>query len=376
VIQDVFIIGATGNVGKELVKQIVENDISESVHANPTRIVGLASSRSYVYHPYGLNDRTAISFSDKLLDPNECKGYSNYFELLRLVNRNGETPKTIFIDTTSVVDPMIRFHTRIIKHEVHGIVTANKNPLALGSFDTFELLTSRVERYGFSCTVMAGAEIVNLMRDLRDVNDRPTKIMGALSGTLGYIASRLENGDRFSAVVTEAKENGYTEPHPGTDLGGTDVRNKILIIARTAGLDVKPENITLEPLIDRAYLSIRDVPTFMARLPELDEHFEELFIKAREASMTLRYMASLDNTRNEPRIKIGLQEVAKDSPMGLLRGTDNKVMIETFTYGKGYIIQAAGAGIRTTAQNIRRDLLGQLVNRQATNYNGVRTKSY
>ena len=49
-IQDVFIIGATGNVGTELVKQIFEDDDTSTVrHPNPTRIVGVASSESFLY---------------------------------------------------------------------------------------------------------------------------------------------------------------------------------------------------------------------------------------------------------------------------------------------------------------------------------------
>ncbi len=49
-IQYAFIIGATGNVGKETVRQsIEEEDWSRKIHANPTIIVGVASHDRYLF---------------------------------------------------------------------------------------------------------------------------------------------------------------------------------------------------------------------------------------------------------------------------------------------------------------------------------------
>ena len=186
---------------------------------------------------------------------------SPYGQLTELIVplRSRETNSTVIIDATA--EPkMLDLHRRIIRHTPMGIVTANKIPLATCDFETFQFLTDKVNRYGFSCTVMAGAEIVDILRDLKDINDLPSIIEGSFSGTLGYITSELEKGRKFSEIVAEAKRLKYTEKHPGVDLGGIDVMRKILILARTAGYDVKPENIMLEPMIPTSYLSLGTSP--------------------------------------------------------------------------------------------------------------------
>lgn len=360
-IQDVFIIGATGNVGKTIVSQIFDKgDTDDNVHTNPTRIVGLASRTEYIYDPSGIGESTARDFAARKYVGGMPHRIST--DLLIPVHKR-ETEHLLFIDATSAPE-MLEFHKRIIRHTPMGIVTANKIPLATSDFDTFQYLTDKVKRYGFSCTVMAGAEIVDILRDLKDVNDLPSAIEGSFSGTLGYITSQLELGRKFSGIVEQAKVLQYTEPHPASDLGGIDVMRKILILARTAGYDVKPENIKLEPLIPSTYLAMEDVNTFMGSLATLDDHFSRMFEDAAKKGMTLRYVAAVDATGPEPRITIGLREVAKDSPLGLLKGTMNKVVIKTPTYPNGYKIEAAGAGVDITAQNVRRDMLRQLHDRR------------
>ncbi|MFX5477066.1 hypothetical protein ABTD55_24370, partial [Acinetobacter baumannii] len=47
----------------------------------------------------------------------------------------------------------------------------------------------------------------------------------------------------FADVVKRAQAEGYTEPDPRLDLGGTDVMRKIMILAREAGERIEMEHI-------------------------------------------------------------------------------------------------------------------------------------
>lgn len=369
-IQDVYIIGATGKVGRELVEQIFKKgDVDPSRHPDPTRIVGLASSTHTLYLPEGISLEQAYAFSSKdysHAEPYKKNNHGEFIERARYGFRDGGST-LVFIDATAETEPMIQFHKQVIRETQYGLVTANKNPIAFSDYDTFRELTIDVGRYGYRCSVMAGAEVIPFIRDSKDVNDPIYNVEGCFSGTNGFITSELEKFDgdgtskRLSDVVREAYENGYTEPHPRDDLNGVDVARKLVIIARSIGLPVGMENVLIEPLIPEEYLKEDDVGRFLEGLVEFDELLEHRMAMARDNNLTLRYVANIDMRGEDSVLKVSLQDVPKDSLLGRLEGTANQVVITTGTFKNGYPIgPLPGAGKEETAQNIRRELLSLL----------------
>ena len=362
--QNVAIIGATGNVGRTLVSQMIEHmDTSPKRHKNPTKIILLRSSTNEIYDPNGIVNKTAIEFASKTMPG---KIYDKSVSALHVIKtKQLKDEKVVFVDVTASKEEMLQFHIKVIRDSSHGIVTANKNPLTLSNFDTFQLLTSQFDRYGFRCSVMAGAEAVSLLRDMHDVDDLPKTIIGSFSGTLGYIMSALDTGESFSDAVIEAKKRGYTEPHPANDLNGTDVAKKALILSRTAGFNIKPSNIIITPCIPIEYLAEPNIEKFLNNLNRMDAMFEEKVNTARKKQCVLRYIAEARLNIKEPTITVGLRMLRKDAPLGSLKGTANKIFVVTNTYPQGYCVEAPGAGVEITAQNIRRDLLYQLDGRES-----------
>ncbi len=356
--QNVFILGATGKVGGTLVEQIFSNgDTDSERHRNPTRIVGLASSTSFVYNLNGIDYDAALPFLNKSL---VGERYSHLDEIL---NKSKATldNNLVFVDATACGEEMLLFHNKVINSTPYGIVTANKNPLTLCDFQTFNDLTREVGRYGYRCSVMAGAEAVEFLRDSRDLGDTLKSIDACLSGTLGYISTKLHHGIKFSEAVHGAMINGYMEPNPMDDLSGVDVARKMTILARTAGFDVSLKDISRSPFVPESYLGI-ETNDFLRRMPELDEDFYQRARETDKRGKVLRYVAKLQ-TNPTGSVKIGLVEVPTGSELGILRGRTNKIIIETRDYGEGYVVSAPGAGLEVTARNIRRDLLSQLERR-------------
>jgi len=194
-IQDIYIIGATGKVGSTLINQIIEKgDLDREFHANPTRIVGLASSTHTIYSPEGLSQEQIHNFVNK--NYNNAQEYNNLSKLLEIVKQNIRNEKNplVFVDVTAVNEPMTEFHLKVMEETPYDIVTANKNPIALSNYAVFQKLTKDIRRYGYRCSVMAGAEAVTFLQDLTDLKDRVLIIKGCFSGTLGYITSELETG--------------------------------------------------------------------------------------------------------------------------------------------------------------------------------------
>lgn len=200
---------------------------------------------------------------------------------------------------------------------------------------------------------------------MHDVDDPPKIITGSFSGTLGYIMSALDNGESFSDAVLGAKERGYTETHPANDLNGTDVAKKALILSRTAGFDIKPGSIMITPCIPAEYLAEPNIEKFLSDLSLLDAMFKAKAETARKTHCVLRYVAEARLDIKNPTITVGLRMLRNDTPLGSLKGTTNKIFVMTNTYPQGYCVEAPGAGVEITAQNIRRDLLYQLDGRES-----------
>ncbi len=361
-IQDIYIIGATGNVGSELVKQIFEKgDTDSGLHANPTRVVGLASSTHTLYLPKGISQDQAYNFINRNYD--EAQPYRNLGELLhgaRYGYRDEET-MLVFVDATAINEPMTEFHLQVIRETPYSIVTANKNPVALSDYATFQELTKDSRRYGYRCSVMAGAGAVTFLRDLKDLNDKLHIIEGCLSGTNGYICSELEKGGKLSKIIRIAHSKGYTEPHPRDDLNGLDVARKLVVLARTVGYHTDINSVHVQPFIPQQYLSEDSVDHFLDSISKLDTEFEEKMKSAKDRGQTLRYVAQMDTKKN---LNVSLQEVPKASDLGSLKGTLNQIIITSDSYPDGYSIKAPGAGLDVTARNIRRDLLELLPQRK------------
>lgn len=388
-LQNVFIIGATGNVGSELIRQILLHDSPKTgKHRNPTNIVGIANKAGYGFNTGGvciqnISPETEIlknskEFKDFLISEfnKDFTEYSNekLEGLLKVIEREGLEGDVVFIDATDGKDDLTKFHQKVINDTNNNIVTANKNPLVDCTPKEFELLIRYRDRYGMRAAVMGGAHTVNQLIDFYDTSEHITCITGCFSGTLGYLCSELEKNKKpFSEIVKDAVNMKFTEPNPIDDLNGRDVARKLVIIARSLNYLVNLEDVKLEGFIDtKKYLdySINDL---LNKISEEDESISKKFREAKEKGQTLRYIASLEITDRPPKppnLKVGLESISKDSILGSLKGSANKISIRTtiFSEGKEYIIQSPGAGIDVTATGIRRDLLRMLKGRKCGNY--------
>jgi len=216
----------------------------------------------------------------------------------------------------------------------YKIVLANKKPLT-ADLRVWDLLHAGPLRY--EATVGAGLPVISTLRTLLDTGDTVLRVQGALSGTLGFVMSALEAGCSFSAAVREAHRLGYTEPDPRDDLSGMDVARKALILARTMGLPLSMEALSVEPLYPKSFASLsRD--EFLARLDELDAEMQARVEDAVAQGAVLRY-------------------VADESPLGALRGTDNLIAFTTTRYQeRPLVVQGAGAGVDVTAAGVLADM--------------------
>jgi homoserine dehydrogenase len=214
-------------------------------------------------------------------------------------------------------------------------------------------------RYGDSATVGAGLPLLRSLRALQAGGDRIHAIAGVLSGSLAWLFNHYDGLRPFSGFVRQARDAGYTEPDPRDDLSGEDVRRKILILARAAGVALDSTSVEVESLVPPALaaLSAADVD---AALPDLDTPLRERFAEAYKRGEKLRFLARLEDGR----ARVGLQSLPADHPLAGGAGTDNRVAIWSDRYDRQpLVIQGPGAGAAVTAAGLLDDVL-EIVARQ------------
>jgi aspartokinase/homoserine dehydrogenase 1 len=265
-------------------------------------------------------------------------------------------PHAVILDC-SASDEVAEQYPRWLAAGIHVVTPnkrANSGPLEL--YDALnEARRAAGSHYLYEATVGAGLPIIQTLRDLRETGDEIRRIEGILSGTLAYLFNVWDGTQPFSAVVRDAKANGYTEPDPRDDLSGTDVARKLVILGREMGLRLELSGVELEGLIPSS-LGACGVDEFMARVSELDAPMLARLQAATAKGCVLRYVAALDAAAGKA--TVGLVELDRAHPFANINLTDNVVRFVTSRYDRNpLVVQGPGAGPAVTAGGVFADLL-------------------
>lgn len=212
-------------------------------------------------------------------------------------------------------------------------------------------------RYGDSATVGAGLPLLRSLRELQAGGDRIHAIAGVLSGSLAWLFGRYDGLRPFSGFVREARAAGYTEPDPRDDLSGEDVRRKLLILARGAGVALEADAVEVESLVPAALARV-PVADLDGALDQLDAPLRARFAAAYRNGEKLRFVARFDTAGPRPHARVGLESLPADDPLAAGADTDNRVAIRSDRYARQpLVIQGPGAGAGVTAAALLDDAL-------------------
>lgn len=233
------------------------------------------------------------------------------------------------------------------------LVLSNKGPLS-GTTSRYERLVGTLgDRLWHEATVGAGMPVISTLKSLIEGGDGVYEIQASPSGTLGFIMSAVEGGRSFSEAVREAVRLRYAEPDPRDDLSGLDVARKAIILARTMGRKIEPEEIPYESLVPEGLEDV-SLEEFMERLPEADEAFAERLLAVEERHM-LRYLTRIPK---EGPVEVGLRDTPVESPFVPINGPVNVFNFRTRRYSDVTLTMSGpGAGPERTASGVVFDLL-------------------
>lgn len=345
---NVFLVG-TGLIGSALVR-MVEEQFSKLAKENllEVNVVAVANSKKMFFAEEGHDLKNCLG---GMKDKGESMNMASYVERMTKLN----LPNSIFVDCTSSEE--VTDHYEEILEANISIVTPNKKANS-GSQAKYQVLRSTAFKRGvkflYETNVGAGLPVINTLNDLLLSGDKVISIEGVMSGTLNYIFSSFTEGKKFSDVVKEAKEKGYTEPDPRDDLSGMDVARKILILSREAGLHLELNDIEVQNLVPKDCQGDISVDKFFSNLEKHDSSFEKLRIDACTKKQKLRYKAVLNNGK----VKVELGSVDDQHPFYSLSGSDNIILLTTERYHeRPMVIRGPGAGAAVTAAGVFADVI-------------------
>ena len=349
-----------GKVGRALVEQVLDRHTHFFERFGlRARIVAVADRGGYLLRPAGLGrDELEVALKAKAEGRplSVIAGARPAARSLEMVQAAlaFRLARPVLVDVSDAEDAGEAF-TAALRGGA-DVVTANKKPLA-GPLEAFEALQTAVRETGrilrAEATVGAGLPVVDTLDMLLATGDRLLSAEGCLSGTLGFVMDRLEAGIAFSEAVREAVERGYTEPDPVVDLSGVDVARKAAILARLSGLAAPPTTPPAEGLVDPGLAGL-PVAELLRRLAAYDEPLRRRVAEARQNGQVLRYVARVAPGE----VHVGPQAVPADSPLGLLRGSDNMIVFRSERYrDRPLVVSGPGAGVGVTAMGVLGDVL-------------------
>ncbi|HEY5641745.1 MAG TPA: bifunctional aspartate kinase/homoserine dehydrogenase I [Woeseiaceae bacterium] len=338
-----------GTVGAELLRQIEKQAPGLSERFNlDLRVRGIARSGKMLLGERNIDLgswQDAFEASAVDLDLDKFEAHINPDHL----------PHAVIIDCTASAQ-VASLYPGWLERGVH-IVTPNKKAFS-GDYGAYRALQKSADKgsshFFYETTVGAALPIVSTLCDLIFTGDEVRSIRGIFSGTLAYLFNVYDGTRPFSAIVREARQNGYTEPDPRDDLSGMDVARKLTILARELGQGLEIGSFPVQSLVPEA---LRDcsIEEFLDRLPEYDGEVEAMYREAVAENRRLRYVAQLDAEGNAA---VGLEAVDDRHPFCNINLTDNIVQFETERYSANpLVIQGPGAGPAVTAGGVFADLL-------------------
>lgn len=337
-----------GNIGSSWLSLFAEQkEELEKRHGMSFDLVAVVDSQTYWFDENGIDAATvAQRFDDESIEND-----SNWLTKLGAIQNFDEA---VVLDVTASKDLAARY-VEIAQQGIH-LISANK---VAGSADSqyYHQVQDAFAKIGrhwlYNATVGAGLPINHTVRDLRESGDEIVALSGIFSGTLSWLFQQFDGSVPFTELVDLAWQQGLTEPDPRSDLDGSDVMRKLVILARESGLNIEPESVKVESLVPE---ELRDlgIDAFFDQGDILSEILQERLTKAQRNDQVLRYVARLE--RNG-KATVGVEALSREHALANLLPCDNIFAIESKWYKDNpLVIRGPGAGREVTAGAIQSDL--------------------
>ncbi len=214
------------------------------------------------------------------------------------------------------------------------VVTANKALIAKYGDALSKIAEENNVNLEFEAAVCGGVPIIRSLKEGLIAN-KINKVYGIFNGTSNYILSTMDKANKnFKEVLTKAKELGYAESNPSSDLNGDDVASKLKILSSLCFNSFIDHNIHVEGI---NYIDKIDI-----------DNANKLGYKIK-----LLAVAEIINNKIYQRVHPAL--IKNSSYVASIDGVLNAVIIDGKPVGQN-VIQGEGAGPEATTSALISDI--------------------
>lgn len=246
----------------------------------------------------------------------------------------------IVVELMGGTNPAKDYMLKAIRNKKH-VVTANKLVIATLGDELFSAADEEGVMLYYEASVAGGIPIIHGINESLTAN-KIEQIIGILNGTTNYILTRMtQDGMDFEAALGEAKDRGYAEADPTSDVEGYDVAYKLAILTALAfetKVDVNAiykEGITAIKPIDIQY--------------------------AREFGYTIKLLAFVKETDGRLELRVHPAMIPSNHPLANVNDAFNAIFIRGNAIGD-LMLYGRGAGDLPTGSAVVGDIISILRN--------------
>lgn len=242
---------------------------------------------------------------------------------------------SVVVEAIGGVNPAKKYVLAAIAAGKH-VVTPNKELMALHMEEILSAAAKKKVAVLFEGSVGGGIPILAALRDNLSAN-RISEVYGIVNGTTNYILSKMTaEGMGFSEALKKAKEKGFAEANPKSDIEGYDASYKAAIMASVAfGARVRWQDVYREGI---EKITSEDI-AYAADIGYV---------------VKLLAIAKLFNGQLDVRVHPAL--VPKSHPLANVSENFNAIYVKGFPVGE-LMFYGPGAGGNTTSSAVINDIL-------------------
>jgi homoserine dehydrogenase len=237
----------------------------------------------------------------------------------------------VVIELLGGEDPARTLISKALRLGSH-VVTANKALLAkdLAILQTLAANSGTTIRYSAAIGgVMPALETVSRARSVAPLRS----ISGVLNGTTNFILDQLASGFDFAEAISAAQKNGYAERDPQADLSGTDIEQKLILLAHAA-FDIPLSSIQKQGIENLKPKQIRE---------------------AKNNDRATRLVAECRREVHGVVASVFPVELPSDHPLANVSGVENRLIVQSQN-GRTWEVGGRGAGRWPTTEAVIGDL--------------------